>query len=307
MMPLRYIMGMHGLGDNLHQRAVVRQLMQRHPQIILETPWPCVYHDLVGPKLGLMSKHTVLRTQVKNATREHSKYTHPAPMMHRYSPDIALQVSYTLDEVRRTGSVLGGMLMHCQLDLNQFDFRLPIPQEWHARADAWLERWKVNKPLMIYRPLVERREWAGCAARNPEFVAYAMLYKQIRERFFVVSVADLVPRIEWMVGAYVPVDVECHAGELDFEVIAALTSRAALVYCSPGFAVVLAQAVECPSICVFGGYENGTSYSLGARLAPHLAIEPIKPCQCFQHNHNCQKAIDFDKASKQVEQFLASI
>jgi ADP-heptose:LPS heptosyltransferase len=117
-------------------------------------------------------------------------------------------------------------------------------------------------------------------------------------------VADLVPGIEWMVGQPVEVDYQLHRGELEFEALAALVARAKLVYCSPGFAVVLAQAVGCPSICVFGGYENGTSYTLGARFTPHLPIEPIRPCLCFQHNHNCQKAIDLDKANKQIEAFL---
>src|SRR3546814_11219998 len=45
-------------------------------------------------------------------------------------------------------------------------FDLPIPQNWTEKADAWLRKWNPDRPLMIYRPLVERTEWSGCAARN---------------------------------------------------------------------------------------------------------------------------------------------
>src|SRR3546814_11400043 len=49
-----YVQGMHGLGDNLHQRAILRHLMQSH-EVWLETPWPCIYHDLVGDQIGRAS------------------------------------------------------------------------------------------------------------------------------------------------------------------------------------------------------------------------------------------------------------
>src|SRR3546814_2604756 len=83
-----------------------------------------------------------------------------------------------------------------------------------------------------------------------------------------------------------------HRGELDFETIAALTKKAGLMFSSPGFAVILAQSVGTPSVCVFGGYEAGYSFSAGAQWAPHLAIEPVNACDCFLHNHSCDKRID---------------
>ena len=81
MRAFRYLMGMHGLGDNLHQRAVIRQLWLREHLLLLETPWPCLYHDLVGPRLRLVFKRSMLRTQLKNAQREYSKYDYPNPML----------------------------------------------------------------------------------------------------------------------------------------------------------------------------------------------------------------------------------
>src|SRR3546814_13430638 len=68
---------------------------------------------------------------------------------------------------------------------------VPIPENWKEKADAWLRKWNPDRPLMIYRPLVERTEWSGCAARNPSHHAYAELFAAIRNQFFVVSIADL--------------------------------------------------------------------------------------------------------------------
>lgn len=291
------VRGMHGLGDNLHQRAIVRQFMERH-HVWLETPWPCVYHDLVGERLTLLSKGSALRTQAKNARREAARFSRRMPPAGART----LQISYAPELVRRCGSVLGAMAATC--GVATADFSLPVPQAWRDRAAVWLARWQPPKPLLIYRPLVERSEWGGCAARNPDHAAYAALVESVRDRFFVVSLADLQPGAEWMVGQHVRGDVELHRGELDFETIAALTADAALVISSPGFAVVLAQAVGTPVCAVFGGYENGSSFMSGALLAPYLAIEPITPCNCFSHRHDCQKAIDLPAALERLSRFV---
>ncbi|MGE0803094.1 MAG: hypothetical protein AB7O55_32740 [Lautropia sp.] len=294
MTPL-HVVGMHGLGDNLHQRAIVRQLLQRH-EVWLETPWPCVYHDM--PALCLVDRGSRLRTQAKNASREAARYTR-APV-----PPAAgrLQVAYRPDQVRAAGSVLGAMAASCGVIAG--DFRLPIPSAWAAKADALIAQWAPSRPLLIYRPLVERREWGGCPSRNPDHAAYSALFLAIRQHFFVVSIADLAPRVEWMVGEPADADVRLHSGELDFETIAALTARAGLVFCSPGFMVITAQAVGVPVACVFGGYESGRSFSAGARWAPYLPIEPIHPCECFSHAHGCRKAIDMPAALARLQRFV---
>lgn len=292
------VRGMHGLGDGLHQRALVRHLMQTKT-VWLETPFPTIYHDLRGPRLRIINKASALRTQAKNQTRQAALYdrTRPPPG----AP--TMQVHYRPDDVRSKGSVLAAMLHGAGAGHADPDFRMPVPAEWHAKAEAWISRWKPKRPILFYRPLIERPEWSGCSARNPDYVAYRALVDQVRDRYFLVSVADLVPKTEWMVGVPVIADATCHRGELDFETLAALVARSALAYSSPGFAIVLAQAVGTPSVCVFGGYEDGTSFSLGARLTPHLAIEPIHPCPCFQHHHPCRKQIDLATATTALDRF----
>ncbi len=291
------INGMHGLGDNIHQRALVRQLTRTN-RVWLRTPWPCVYHDLAGPNLKLVKPVTRLRTQAKNAAREAQKFTRE-----RVPAARTVQVSYAPQAVRNEGSVLAALLKSAGGEPRSANFRLPVPQAWHDRAAPWIARWNPQKPLLLFRPLHERSEWGGCPARNPDHAAYAELLESIRDRYFVVSIADLEPQREWLVGPRVQGDVECHAGELDFETIAALTQRAGLVFNTPGFMTVLAQAVGAPAVTVFGGYEDAESFSAGAHYTAWLPIEPIQPCNCFSHGHACDKRLDMPAALAALQSF----
>ncbi len=299
--------GMHGMGDNVHQRAVIRLLLRTQPTTTfwLKTPWPCLYHDLVGERLRLVDPSSQLRTQKKNSIREAAHYDAMPPRAHR-----RLRVSYHPQWVRRTGSVLSGMIRTTLgYARDDADFSLPVPAAWGAKADALIAgshlRYRAQeKPLMIVRPLIERTEWRGCGIRNPDAAAYAALYNRIRDRFFVVSLADLVPGVEEMVTD-LDADIRLHQGEADVEAIAGLLAGASLTFCSPGFAAPLSQAVGTPVICVFGGFENSSSFSYGARFAPTLGIDPINPCDCFSHSHDCDKRIDMDAAHAGIEEFIA--
>jgi hypothetical protein len=292
---------MHGLGDNVHQRAVIRHLLGTHPstEFWLKTPWPCIYHDLVGDRLHVIDPATTLRTQRKNSMREQARFVPPPRAFRRQ------RISYNLRLVQKTGSVLGSMIRaSLGRDIDDADFSLPVPAAWQAKADALIGR-QQNKPVMVLRPLVERTEWRGCAARNPDPVAYAELYNRIRDRFFVVSIADLVPGVEHSV-TNLRADICFHNGELDAEAIAGLMTGAALTFCSPGFAVPLSQAVGTPVAIVFGGFEYSRSFSYGRRFAPTLGIDPINPCQCFSHTHQCDKRIDLPAAHADIEEFIAN-
>lgn len=292
------VRGMHGLGDNIHQRALVRQLVQRH-RVWLQTPWPCVYHDLVGERLRLVPTASGLRTQAKNAEREAGAF-----YQGRVPAAGVLQVNYPPAAVRKEGSVLDALMKSAGGEPRSADFSMPVPRPWVDRATPWLARWGATKPLLLFRPLHERSEWSGCRARNPEHAAYVELLESIRDRFFVVSIADLEPGKEWLVGPRVHGDAECHAGELDFETIAALTQMAGLVFTTPGFMTVLTQAVGGRGVTVFGGYEDATSFSAGAHMAHWLPIEPVRPCNCFAHQHACDKQIDMPAALASLRSFV---
>lgn len=290
------VRGMHGLGDNLHQRAVLRQLMKSR-DIWIESSWVSPYHDLIPSGLKVIRKATALRTQKKNAAREQGLFSRVSvPRLCETA-----QIWYSPADVRSCRSVLGAMCRATKVDYKGTDFRMPVPHDW--REKVWAAIGNVTKPIMVYRPLVERTEWSGCSARNPDHAAYADLFRSIREKFFVVSLADLVPGVEWIAGDDADVDLRFHAGELDFETIAGLVSIASLVFCSPGFAVILAQAVETPVVCTFGSYERAYSFSAGARYSPYLGIEPINPCDDFTHDRTRDKKIDVRAAKANLAVF----
>jgi ADP-heptose:LPS heptosyltransferase len=208
------------------------------------------------------------------------------------------------------GSVLGTMANVCGVPVG--DFRMPIAPEWREKADALLARLNPSKPLMVYRPTVaiweaNRLSSLAKVARNPDLNAYHALVSAIRDRFFVVSLADLNQGVEWVVGPQIQPDAEFHHGELDFETMAALTERADLVFTSPCFMTVLAQAVSTPMICVFGGFEGKDSFSAGARYSPWLPIEPINPCVCWQYTCTHDKTIDLPLAHERIETFLEAL
>lgn len=288
------VKGMHGMGDNLHQRAVIRELVHEH-DVWLETPWPCFYQDL---NIHLLRPDTRLRTQAKNAAREAGRFDSEAAPAHAQ----VLRVSYPPERVRRCGSVLAAMAEQCGVPVG--DFRLPVPNDWLARADALIASWHTDKPILVYRPLVERTEWSGCTARNPDRNAYKAILDAIRDHFFVVSVADLQKNVEWMTSHPIDADIEYHAGELDVEILSGLFRRAALIYTAPGFAVVLAQAIGTAVVAVFGGYEDSSSFSSGARFAPYLGIDPIHPVRDFRHNDRVEKTIDVAAAIDRIQGFV---
>ena len=297
-MPSILLRGHHGLGDNLHQRAIVRQLLAADNDVWIETTWPSVYHDL---PVHCVRKPSSLRTQAKNLEREADRFsTTPVPGDAR-----VIQLRYDVHSVRAAGSVLGGM--RCPgFDPATADFRMPVPIPWRTQADQILLNvgWNGCDPILFFRPLVERSEFRAGAQRNPNHVAYIRLFRELGSRYFVVSVADVEPNKEWIVGERIWTDAAFHRGELTFEDMAAIASVSDLVYCAPGFATVLAQAVETPCITVFGGYERGYSFSAGAAWSPYLAIEPIEPCDCFDRRHCCRKDIDLPSALDALRGFV---
>src|SRR5690606_15404134 len=221
-----------------------------------------------------VAKGTTLRTQLKNVKRSRGWFEN-SPATSR-----SIRIFYTPQQVKELGSVLAAMCQSAGVEHSKADFRMPVPQEWVDLAHTFVQ---TDRPILVYRPLVERKEWGGCVTRNPDHGTYARLLAGIRGRYHLVSIADLEPGQEWMVGEPVEADQTFHAGELPFEAIAGLVSIAGLVWSSPGFAVVLAQAVGTKVVAVFGGYESSRSFLSGARFSPYLGIDPIHPCECWSH------------------------
>lgn len=305
------VRGMHGLGDNIHQRAVIRALLKRNHSIALETSWPCVYHDLAGDDLRFIRKPVALRAQLKNAEREAEKFT-PGPPHHH--PGNALQISYSRAGVANvpSHSVLEAMFVAAGIprDYEEADFRLPVPNSWIKSLDDWrIPLLAQGRPIMVYRPLVVRPEWRGSGIRNANPDQYAELVAMVRDSFFVVSVAALESNREWIVGPQLIADLTFNHGELPFEAVAALFSQAAVIVTSNGFPAILGPAVVTPTISVQGGYEPAAWLADGARHAPYLGIDTLSPCNCGTSacTKPCPKTLDMPRARASVTEFLAQL
>lgn len=297
--------GMWGIGDNLHQRAVMRKLMEKWDVWLVTCHW-LVYHDLVTQGLKLIFKSTRLRAQAKTIEREKGYFlTPPPPPSHAQR----IKLWYRKDQIDVHGSILEAMAGTCFVDKKDLDFTLPIPDEWMADADKLIAGMNTGgKPIMIYRPIVLRREW-NSANRNPSPDGYAKLFEEARKDYFVISLANLEKDKEWIVGKEERVDAEFHHGELDFPTMAALFKRADMVFCNAGFAPVLAQAVGTPSIIVYGGRESyRTTQRAGAHLAPTCPIDPIHPCDCHIERHDCgDKRINIPAAMSKMRPFIDQV
>lgn len=277
-MPLR-LHALPGLGDAIHARGILPALMFER-EVWFDTPHRAVYHDMPTLHFG------------------HEGVPRGAP---------AMTCGYHPNHVKRAGSVLGAMAQACGVTAT--DFRLPIRSEWDRAARRFLTRagYTGERPLAIFRPLVEVAESTldnanAKRVRNPDPHAYAALFAGVRARYFVVAVANCQPGKEWLVGPQIEPDADCTHGELDFGTLAALFGLADLVFCPPGFAVVLAQAVETPCVTIFGGFEDARSFSAGR--SPWLPIEPITPCACWSHECRGDKTIDLIAALTRIEAFL---
>jgi hypothetical protein len=295
MKPQLRVLGMYGIGDCIFNRAPIRELMKSH-SVTLEGFYPSIVHDLVADGLKFSILNGRLPPRIKDSGHP-TEYGRIAASM----PNTKL--TYDPTQIKKAGSILAAQFASVGLKMPaQPDFSLPIPASWRDKARALIECWKPPRPIMIYRPIVQNKVWE-CPSRSPEPVAYAALFAAIRERFFVVSIADLKQQ-EWIVGPEQDADVKLHHGEVDFETLAGLFAECQMVFANPGFSPVLAQAVGTPVIIVYGGNESfRTTNSVGAHLAPTLAIEPINPCECHARTHNCDKRIDVSAALDRVNEF----
>lgn len=293
------VTGQYGIGDCIHQRAVVRELMKTQ-KVTLQTFYTAMYHDLVEEGL-----HLVFRGRLEPRIADAGNRDRPA---NRVAPIAPVRIGYTPEMTREYGSIIAAQYASVGLKCPENpNFRIPVKAEWRKAAREALDRYAPDrdrrKPIMVLRPPVLNRIWHA-PARAPDTAAYERLYRSVRDRFFVVSVCKLGLGGEYLLGNDLGADLKLHHGELEFEAMAGLFAEAALVFGNPGFVPILAQAVGTPVICVYGANESyRTTNKPGAHLAPTLAIEPLKPCEHFARYCECKKTIDMEKALPKVRAF----
>jgi hypothetical protein len=257
-----FVRGMKGLGDNIYQRAFVRQACLRET-VFLETPWPELYADLRDVKP--VRAHTTLRTQAKNQSRWSGWHNVPpgarAVTVGYGSVDLA--AGSILDAMGRALPLRGGPLV---MDLPDMG---PSP---------------VSGRYVVVRPVTLRTEWRN-EARSPAPHYVAQAARWAREAgFTVVLVADIEPPHEVFVGAPPPHDVAFLRGELPVRQLMALCRDAAAIIGGVGWIVPAAIALQTPAFVLLGG-QGG--HNAPAKITdPRMNLErigwaePDRFCNC---------------------------
>lgn len=258
---------MKGLGDNIYQRAVLREFPGT---VYLDTPWPELYSDL--PNIRPVRPVTKLRTQAKNVSRSGTHW-------HNKPAGPAVKIRYGTD------GMLAGMEKSAGLTAVKFD----LPDFCQS---------PVTGRYVVVRPATVRAEWRA-DSRNPlpEYIATAASIA--RERGYqVVSVADLQDGAEWPVGELPPADITYHRGELSVSELMALVSGAAAVIGGIGWLAPAAMAYRTPAWVVCGGWGAYNSpENLSTPIdAPIEYVVPDNFCRCSNRSHNCDKRIsDYER------------
>jgi hypothetical protein len=268
---------MHGLGDNIYQRAVVRRIPA---PLWLETSWPELYSDL---PVHFVRASTNLRTQKRNLMRQPAGRWEAAPHNAR-----TLSNRYAGDDIRAGRSIISCMERALGLEPAPGPMVFDLP-------DTGLPPPVPGKRYVVVRPATVRDEWRADARNpHPEYLAWVCLQLQARG-YTIVSVADLEDHKEWLVGQPPAADVVWHKGELPIQQLLALVRGATACVGGVGWLVPACMAAQVPMFCIYGGW--------GAYNAPHVICDPRLPtrwvyhalpdnfCTCADRFHKCDKDI----------------
>jgi hypothetical protein len=265
--------GMMGLGDNIYQRSIVRELAKVRP-VYLITAWPQLYADV--PDIWPLRVASRLRTQTKNMKRDDLTWS---AWPRSRIPEI--RINYVS---RPKVSILEalGASVGLQPDALTFDlpsFGLPYP---------------LGKPYIVIRPATIRTEWLA-TGRNPDPEYLALAADKLRDFFQIISIADLAPGEEWALEPLPYADQTFHAGELTIEETLSLVQGAAGVVGGVGWLVPAAIAYRTPMLLIFGGwgFYNGPERIFDSRIDASNVRSLLPPqfCRCRDQSHPCDKRI----------------
>lgn len=266
------INSMHGLGDNIYQRA----FMHAFPGATVMTPWPEIYAGL-DVKCARPSQ-TKLRTQCKNLSRTSFVWSPIPPGLSKiYRP------RYGLRELAN-GSIIDAM----RATFNDVRPVFDLP--------AFEAPFTLDAPIAVVRPVTIRKEWRNEArAPRPEYVRDAS--RVLKDRgFHVVSLADVDGVNEWLVPPNPVADRVIHDGSLNVSQLLGLIQSAAVVVGGVGWIVPAGIAAGTPLYGILGG--NG-GHNRPETITDPATMDlrrvgwatPDNFCQCANNLHDCDKVI----------------
>jgi len=274
-------LSMKGLGDNIYQRAFVKELAKKHHSIMFDSPWPEIYKDI--RQVHCVLPKTKLRTQLKNVQRYRRRDWAKTDLRQ------SRKACYGRD------GIFTGMEKVFGVKAKTFDlpsFKNPLGG-----------RYAVIRPASI------RDEWPA-PSRNPkpEYLCECA-ETLLNHGIDVISIADLNEQ-EKPVLPLPKATKNFHKGEFSIAETLGLVQNASIVVGGIGWIVPAAIAYKRPSWFVCGGW--GT-FNSPKNLIDETVMDlrnihfelPDNFCMCNDRDHDCDKRIT-NHASK-FERFLERI
>jgi len=270
-----YIRGMKGLGDNIYQRAFIKNIKE---DVYLETAWPQIYQGLENVKY--IRPNTKLRTQAKNVLKD--------------DPNIVWE-DIELDKVKNVKQI------HYSRPIGFRGIRKELAVSFGVKATRFdLPDFRSEFPWIqdlgeyaLIRPSTERKEWFN-SARNPkpEYIARsAEILKDIGIK--IISIGDINMIDEWLVSPEPYADIKFHDGQLGVKELLALTQSARYTVGGVGWIVPVSLCYNNPAWIVLGGHGMFNSpEAIMYRQKNSVAFAmPDKFCRCIDMRHDCNKEI----------------
>lgn len=297
---IAYVEGLHGLGDNIYQRAFVRDMVL-DKLVMIRTPWPQLYMDLEN--VSFVYCQSPLRTQAKNVEMLEGQIAYNLRSVAEGCASFRYRFMYG-SATLAVESITDTFRKICQ-PRQKLIFDLPTTNI----QSKWVPPHNGMKYIVVKPPTV-RHEWKN-PARNPNTAAFKYVVDKLRDHYTIISVADVDESEEYFVDAPPESHIQFHRGELDVLTLIHLVRHAAACVGGVSWMVPMSIATGTPMFCMLGGN--------GMHNAPEKITDqdqdtskmfwhyPDNFCRCDNPMHNCDKYTDVHRLEKDLELFCTKI
>lgn len=281
---------MKGLGDNIYQRAFLKNL-QRDSICVLDSPFPEIYQDLEN--VYFERSNTTLRTQQKNVRRTDFCGRRAEQLNLAAQPRLHGRARRALNGRRKDLGRIFYTNTGILKGLSERFLTSPEPLDLPEFEPSRLISSLIGEKYAIIRPVTVRTEWRS-DSRNPlpEYLEAATVELK-KQGFTTVSIADVDGINEMFVGKNPKTDISFNKGELSIKDMLCLVQHSSFILGGVGWIVPAAIAYK-KKACIIGG--GWGMYNHPDKLLPDYEtdIEFILPdnfCLCTTARHDCDKTI----------------
>lgn len=297
-----HVRTMIGLGDAFAARPTIAALTRKHggdQDIVIETPWPEVFWDIVvGDTVRFLKPRNLnIRCAQRNVEETRVAWLDENSDLYRDQLGAAkrIQLSYSLHP-------------GCKSIPEQIAESAGVKPEWRdlffknscSEGSLCLCNCHENRSsLAVFRIPTIRTEYRN-PARNPAPGLVAAAVDEIGGDW--ISLNDLNGNERHLEDESFPKRRPAHSefGQLSIPTCLDLVSRARCVVTPISWMAWAALAYGTPTLCVWGGYcDENTIFGPLLRLATEFHIvAPDKMCRCFNPTHDCAKSIPIERVKE---------